>query len=178
MYLNPIRFVGEGNPTLTNSSAKANFAFADEFFRVGGRHVRRQRQILPSPTNLSRAGVGTFVGKGKICLRRRILQGRGWARSSAKANFAFADEFVKVGGRHVRRQRQNLPSPTNSSRSGVGTFVGKGKFCLCRRICQGRGSARSSAKAKFAFADEFFKVGGGHVRRQRQILPLPLRFRV
>ena len=137
MYLNPIRFVGEGNPTFGNSSAKANFAFADEFFKVGGRHVRRQRQILPLPTNLSRSGVGTFVGKGKICLRQRILQGRGSAHSSAKAKFAFADESFQVGGRHIRRQRQNLPSPTNFSRrrqrqnlpsttnlarSGVGTF--------------------------------------------------------
>ena len=142
MNLNPIRFVGEGNPTLTNSSAKANFAFADEFFKVGGRHVRRQRQILPLPTNLSRSGVGTFVGKGKFCL---------------------ADEFFKVGGRHVRRQRQILPLPTNLSRSGVGTFVGKGKICLRRRILQGRGWARSSAKANFAFADESCKVGGRHI---------------
>ena len=94
-----------------------------------------------------------------------MFQGRGSAHSSAKAKFAFADESFKVGGRHIRRQRQILPSPTNVSRSGVGTFVGKGKICLRRRMFQGRGSARSSAKAKFAFAGECFKVGGRHVRR-------------
>ena len=49
-----------------NSSAKANFAFADEWFKVGGRQIRRQRQILPLPTNGSRSGVGKFVGKGKM----------------------------------------------------------------------------------------------------------------
>ena len=173
MYINPIAFVGQGNPTFGNSSAKASFAFADEWFKVGGRQIRRQRQILPLPTNSSRSGVGKFVGKGKFCLCRRMVQGRGSANSSAKANFAFADEWSKVGGRQIRRQRQILPLPTNGSRSGVGKFVGKGKFCLCRRMVQGRGSANSSAKANFAFADEWFKVGGRQIRRQRQILPLP-----
>ena len=106
-----------------NSSAKANFAFADEWFKVGGRQIR------------------------------------------PKANFAFADEWFKVVGRQIRRQRQILPLPTNGSRSGVGKFVGKGKFCLCRRMVQGRGSANSSAKANFAFADEWFQAKGSREGR-------------
>ena len=40
------------------------------------------------------------------------------------------------------------------------------QICLCRRMVQGRGSANSSAKVNFAFADEWFKVGGRQIRRK------------
>ena len=132
-------------------------------------YIRRQRQ----------PDLRKFVGEGIFCRRRRMVQGRGSTNSSAKANFAFADEWFKVGGRQIRRQRQILP--TNGSRSGVGKFVGKGKFCLCRRkvhkfvgkgqfcLCrrmvQGRGSTNSSAKPNFAFADEWFQAEGSREGR-------------
>ena len=77
-----------------------------------------------------------------------MVHGRGSANSSAKANFAFADEWFKVGGRQIRRQRQ----------------IAGGKVL-------GRGGDLPE-RANFAFADEWFKVGGRQIRRQRQILPL------
>ena len=124
-------------------------------------YIRRQRQ----------PDLRKFVGEGIFCRRRRMVQGRGSTNSSAKANFAFADEWFKVGGRQIRRQRQILPlrrrvqgrgsanssailplrrrvqgrgsaNSTKGSRSGVGKFVGKGKFCLCDEWFQAEGLGR------------------------------------
>ena len=79
-------------------------------------YIRRQRQ----------PDLRKFVGEG-IFWSPTMVQGRGSTNSSAKANFAFADEWFKVGG---RRQRQNLPFQADPLPS---LFVGKG---LCRRICR------------------------------------------